>query len=209
MKRLERRLCAFSRNVYMKMDYHEPKIVIPKISALPVEVINDVSIDTRKKIVMDIYDDSEIPLIKDAVKNKDIAGDKEYVRVLNHMLVGAYKKGNIEIADESSEKEVNYKYASFVIRFGKKKKKKMDVDVFFDANSMTCSVFVSISVKYMMKSDEWFMNKLIKGIMRNVNVSLNGDMYGRFKNKETAVLLKIASNSLCSETCTPIIEFKF
>lgn len=209
MKRLERRLCAFSRNVYMKMDYHEPKIIIPKISALPGEVINDGSIDTRKKIVMDIYDDSEIPLIKDAVKNKDVTGNKEYVRVLNHMLVGAYKRGNVEIVDEASEKEVDYKYASFVIRFGKKKKKKMDVDVFFDVNSMTCSVFVSISVKYMMKSDEWFMNKLIKGIARNVNISLNGDMYGRFKNKETAVLLKIASNSLCGETCTPIIEFKF
>ena len=209
MKRLERRLCAFSRNVYMKMDYHEPKIIIPKISALPGEVINDGSIDTRKKIVMDIYDDSEIPLIKDAVKNKDVKGNKEYVRVLNHMLVGAYKRGNVEIVDEASEKEVDYKYASFVIRFGKKKKKKMDVDVFFDVNSMTCSVFVSISVKYMMKCDEWFMNKLIKGIMRNVNTFLNGDMYGRFKNKETAVLLKIASNSLCSETCTPIIEFDF
>lgn len=191
------------------MDYHEPKIIIPKISALPGEVINDGSIDTRKKIVMDIYDDSEIPLIKDAVKNKDVKGNKEYVRVLNHMLVGAYKRGNVEIVDEASEKEVDYKYASFVIRFGKKKKKKMDVDVFFDVNSMTCSVFVSISVKYMMKCDEWFMNKLIKGIMRNVNTFLNGDMYGRFKNKETAVLLKIASNSLCSETCTPIIEFDF
>ena len=209
MKRLERRLCAFSRNVYMKMDYHEPKIIIPKISALPGEVINDGSIDTRKKIVMDIYDDSEIPLIKNAVKNNDVTGNKEYVRVLNHMLVGAYKRGNVEIVDEASEKEVDYKYASFVIRFGKKKKKKMDVDVFFDVNSMTCSVFVSISVKYMMKCDEWFMNKLIKGIMRNVNTFLNGDMYGRFKNKETAVLLKIASNSLCSETCTPIIEFDF
>lgn len=191
------------------MDYHEPKIIIPKIGALPGEIINDGSIDTRKKIVMDIYDDSEIPLIKDAVKNKDIAGDKEYVRVLNHMLVGAYKKGNVEIVDETSGKEADYKYASFVIRFGKKKKKKMNVDIFFDTNSMTCNIFISISVKYMMKSDEWFMNKLIKGIMRNVNTFLNGDMYGRFKNKETAVLLKIASNSLCGETCTPIIEFDF
>lgn len=218
MKRLERRLCAFSRNVYMKMDYHDPKIVIPKIGALPNETINDGSINTKKKIVMDIYDDSEIPFvkgdsdipfIKDAIKNKGITKNKEYIYVLNHMLVDAYKSGNVNIIDEAPEKEVNYKYASFIIRFGKKKKKKMDVDVFFETKSMTCNVFISISVKYMMKRDEWFMNKLIKGIARNVDTFRNGDAYGRFKDEEVAALMQIASDYLCNETCMPIIEFKF
>ena len=209
MKRLERRLCAFDRNIYMTMNWFEPKIVIPRMSALSKEVDNNVNLDERKKIVMDIYNDTEIPAIKDAIKNKGVVKEKERVCVLNHMLVKAYEKGNVEITDSALGEEVDYKYASFVIHLGKKKKGKMDVDVCFDTKSMTCNIFVSISIKYMMKSDEWFMNKLIKGIARNVNTFLNGDMYGRFKNKETAVLLKIASNSLCGETCTPIIEFKF
>ena len=85
----------------------------------------------------------------------------------------------------------------------------MDVDVFFDTNSMTCSVFISIGVKYMMKRDEWFMNKLIKGIARNADTFRNGDAYGRFKDEEVAALIQIASDCLCNETCVPIIEFRF
>ena len=208
MKRLERRFCAFDRNIYMAMNWFEPKIVIPRMSALSKEIDNKGSLEEWKKIVMDIYNDTEIPAIKDAIKNKGIIGKKEYIHVLNHMLVEAYERGNFEIVDSALDKEVDYRYASFVIHFGKKKKEKMDVDVCFDTKSMTCNVFVSISVKYMMKRDEWFMNKLIKGITRNADTFRNGDAYGRFKDEEVAALIQIASDCLCNETCMPIIEFK-
>lgn len=209
MKRLERRLCVFSRNVYMRMNYHEPKIVIPKISVLPREVDNDGSLEERKKTIMDIYEDSALPFTKDAIENGSVVGKKEYIRILGHMVVNAYKKGNVEIVDGASDKEVDYKYGNFVIHFGKKKKKKMDVDIFFDTKSMTCNVFILANVKCMMKSDEWFMNKLIKGIGRSADIFCNGDMYGRFKDEEAYVLLNMASNALCNGDCTPIIEFKF
>lgn len=209
MKRLERRLCAFNRGVYMKMDYREPKIIIPRISAFPSEIDSDGSFEARQKIIMNIYDDSDVSSIKDAVKNEGVNGDREYVYVLNHMLVDAYKRGAVEISDEAFNKEVDYRYASFVIRFGKKKKKKMDIDIFFDTKSMSCSIFVELDFKYMMKSNEWFMNKIIKGITRNADIFRDGDMYGRFKDEESAALLQIASNTLCNEACMPIIEFKF
>lgn len=209
MKRLERRLCAFNRGVYMRMDYREPKIIIPRIYAFPSEIDSDGSLEARQKIIMNIYDDSDVSSIKDVVKNEGVRGNKEYAYVLNHMLTDAYKRGAVEISDEASNKEVDYKYTGFVIRFGKKKKKKMDIDIFFDTKSMSCSIFVALDVKYMMKSNEWFMNKIIKGITRNADISRNGDMYGRFKDEESAALLQIASNTLCNEDCTPIIEFKF
>lgn len=209
MKRLERRLCVFSRSVYMSMNFHEPKIIIPKISVLPREVDNDGSLEERKKIIMDIYEDSELPFTKDAIENGSVVGKKEYIRILSHMVANAYRKGSVEIVDGASDKEVDYKYGSFVIHFGKKKRKKMDVDIFFDTKSMTCSIFISVNVKFMMKSDEWFMNKLIKGIARSTDTFLNGDVYGRFKDEEAATLLQIASNALCNEACMPIIEFKF
>lgn len=209
MKRLERRLCAFSRSVYMKMNYHEPKIIIPRISAFPSEIDNDGSFEARQKIIMNIYDDSDVSSIKDAVKNEGIKGNKEYIYVLNHMLTEVHKRGIVEISDEASHKEVDYRYAGFEIRFGKKKRKKMDVDVFFDTKSMTCSIFILVNVKCMMKSDEWFMNKLIKGIGRSADIFRNGDIYGRFKDEEASVLLHMASNALCNGDCMPIIEFKF
>lgn len=209
MKRLERRFCAFDRNIYMVMNWFEPKIVIPRMSAISNEIDSNGSLDERKKIVMDIYNDTEIPAIKDAIKNKGVVRKKEYVRVLNHMLVKVYERGSVEIVDSALDKEVDYRYASFVIRFGKKKKEKMDIDICFDTKSMTCNVFISMSVKYMMKHDEWFMNKLIKGIARNVDTFRNGDAYGRFKDEEVAALMQIASDYLCNETCMPIIEFKF
>lgn len=209
MKRLERRLCAFSRGVYMSMNFHEPKIVIPKISVLPREADNDGSLKERKKIIMDIYEDSELPFTKDAIENGSVVGKKEYIRILGHMVSNAYKKGSLEIVDGASDKEVDYKYGNFVIHFGKKKRKKMDVDIFFDTKSMNCNVFILVNVKYMMKSNEWFMNKLVKGITRSTDTFLNGDVYGRFKDEEVAMLLQIASNALCNEACMPIIEFKF
>lgn len=209
MKRLERRFCAFDRNIYMVMNWFEPKIVIPRMSAISKEVDNNGSLDERKKIVMDIYNDTEIPAIKDAIKNKGLVRKKERVCVLNHMLVEAYERGNVEIVDSALDKEVDYRYASFLIHFGKKKREEMSVDICFETKSMTCNVFISISVKYMMKSDEWFMNKLIKGIARNVDTFRNGDAYGRFKDEEVAALMQIASDYLCNETCMPIIEFKF
>lgn len=209
MKRLERRLCAFNRGVYMKMDYREPKIIIPRISAFPSEIDSDGSFEARQKIIMNIYDDSDVSSIKDVVKNEGVRGNKEYAYVLNHMLTDVYKRGAVEISDEASNKEVDYKYACFVIRFGKKKKKKMDIDIFFDTKSMSCNIFVALDVKYMMKSNEWIMNKIVKGITRNADIFRNGDMYGRFKNEESAALLQMASNALCNEACMPIIEFKF
>lgn len=209
MKRLERRLCAFNRGVYMKMDCREPKIIVPKIAAFPSETDTDGSIETRKKIIMNIYDDSEISFIKDAVKNEGVKGNREYVYVLNRMLVDAYKRGIVEISDGASGKEVDYRYTGFEIKFGKKKKKSMDVDIFFDTKSMSCNIFVTLNVKHMMKSDEWFMNKIIKGIGRNADIFRDGDMYGRFKDEEASVLLHMASNALCNGDCMPIIEFKF
>lgn len=209
MKRLERRLCAFSRNVYMSMNFHEPKIIIPKISVLPREADNNGSLEERKKIIMDIYEDSELPFTKDAIENGNVVKKKEYIRILGHMVSNAYRKGNVEIVDGASDKEVDYKYGNFVIHFGKKKRKKMDVDIFFDTKSMTCNIFILVNVKCMMKSDEWFMNKLIKGIGRSADIFRNGDVYGRFKDEEASVLLHMASNTLCNGDCTPIIEFKF